>query len=400
MHRVVPPAAMPTPPRMTPARMTPARQPFPRPAANPFGAGNFSDELAKTPKKGGGGLLKVAAVLLLVAVGGGGYWYYASANKAGRIEVTMVPADATVLIDNAKVGDHSPLSIDRPPGPYTLSVTREGYERSDQNIEVHAGQQLPLQVALEPSPDTGFELTSEPPGGLVWLDGAAIKGAAGQQARTDFRAFRIAPGHHVLEIKGENRFKPWRQDIEVQPGAIAKVHAMLIPASGAPAGKSGSHQEVAQAPPVTTTPPLPAPTPPPPPAVKPPPPAHEAAVVPPPAPTPPPHTPHHKKSHEVALDDGAGPAVASAPADDDSGGTKAADKGGDCTMTVNSVPWSEVWIDGKNTSQHTPIVDYKISCGRHKLAFKRTDMQIDQTESINVKPGQNFKQRYTLATDE
>jgi hypothetical protein len=27
-------------------------------------------------------------------------------------------------------------------------------------------------------------------------------------------------------------------------------------------------------------------------------------------------------------------------------------------------------------------------------------MQIDQTESINVKPGQNFKQRYTLATDD
>jgi hypothetical protein len=103
----------------------------------------------------------------------------------------------------------------------------------------------------------------------------------------------------------------------------------------------------------------------------------------------------------VALDDGAGAGSSSGPADDDSGGgAKVADKGGDCTMTVNSVPWSEVWIDGKNTSQHTPIVDYKIPCGRHKLAFKRTDMQIDQTESINVKPGQNFKQRYTLATDE
>ena len=101
----------------------------------------------------------------------------------------------------------------------------------------------------------------------------------------------------------------------------------------------------------------------------------------------------------MAVDDGAG-AGASAADDDSGGGSKAADKGGDCTMTVNSVPWSEVWIDGKNTSQHTPIVDYKIPCGRHKLAFKRTDMQIDQTESINVKPGQNFKQRYTLATDE
>jgi eukaryotic-like serine/threonine-protein kinase len=404
MHQAQPPA-MPTPPRMTPARMTPPRQAFPQPAAAPFGVGNFSDELAKARgRKGGGGLLKVVAVVVLAAVGGGGYWYYASANKAGRIDVTMVPADATVLIDNAKVGDHSPLSIERPPGPYTLSVTREGYERNDQNIEVHAGQRVPLMVSLEPSPDTGFELTSEPPGGLVWLDGAAIKGAAGQQARTDFRAFRIAPGHHLLEIKGENRFKPWRQDIDVQPGAIAKVRALLIPASGAPSGKSTPRQEVAQAPPAPTPQPATKP-PPPPPAAKPtpppPPPTPEVAVAPPPAPTPPPstpHTPHHRKSHEVPLDDGAG--VPPTADDDSGGGTKVADKGGDCTMTVNSVPWSEVWIDGKNTSQHTPIVDYKIPCGRHKLAFKRTDMQIDQTESINVKPGQNFKQRYTLATDE
>src|SRR5262249_405114 len=143
-----------------------------------------------------------------------------------------------------------------------------------------------------------------------------------------------------------------------------------------------------------------APPPPAPKEVSPPPATHEAALAPPPPPAAP-HTPRHKKAREVAVDDGAG---ASPSADDDSGAAaKASDNGekaADCTMTVNSVPWSEVWIDGKNPSQHTPIVDYKIPCGRHKLAFKRSDMQIDQTESINVKPGQNFKQRYTLATDE
>ena len=54
----------------------------------------------------------------------------------------------------------------------------------------------------------------------------------------------------------------------------------------------------------------------------------------------------------------------------------------------------------QNTTKHTPIVDFKLPCGKHKLAFKRSDMQIDQTESINVRPGQNFKQRYTLATED
>ena len=83
-----------------------------------------------------------------------------------------------------------------------------------------------------------------------------------------------------------------------------------------------------------------------------------------------------------------------AAADDDSAG------GGDCSITVNSVPWSEVWIDGRNMTKHTPVVDYKLPCGKHKLAFKRPDISIDHSESINIKPGEKFKQRYTLETEE
>ena len=390
----------PPPPPHLPASMPPRQtfaQPPPQLATSPFGTGNFSDELSRGRSKGGSGFLKVAIVLLLAAGGSGAYWYMTT-TKPGRIEIVTVPADATVLVDNTKVGDHSPVSLDRSPGPYTVSVTRDGYVRNDQNVEVHAGQPLPLTVTLEPSPDTGFELTSEPPGGLVWLDGAPIQGAAGQQARTDFRAFRIAPGHHLLEIKGENRFKPWRQDVEVGPGAIQKVHAMLIPASGSAAatgsGKTPSHPEAAVAPP----PPPPAaphqtlPSPSPSPSQQ----THEALVAP-PSPSAP-HVPRHKKAHDVGLDDGGEGAGAAASADEDS--SPKGDRGGDCTMTVNSVPWSEVWIDGKNTGQHTPVVDFKIPCGKHKLAFKRSDMQIDHSENITVRPGQNFKQRYTLATDE
>ena len=381
----------------------------PPPTAAPFGTGNFADEIGnQRPKRGG---VYAALVLLLAAAGGGGYWYHLTTNRPGRIELSTVPADATVLIDNAKVGDHSPVSVERPPGPYTLSVTRDGYVRSDQNVELRAGEPLPLSVTLEPSPDTGFELTSEPPGGLVWLDGAPIKGASGQQARTDFRAFRIAPGHHVLEIKGENRFKPWRQDVEVDPGSIRKVHAMLIPTSGSPAGAKPS----AAAPPeVAVAPPPPAPAP----HVSSPPPSAPGVSSPPPAsrvPSPPPTAPEasearhpsgggagpsggrRKKPREAGADEGG--AVASADDDDKESAAPAA-SGGDCTITVNSTPWSEVWIDGKNTSKHTPFVDYKIPCGKHRLAFKRTDMQIDYSENITVHPGEKFKQRYTLATDE
>jgi hypothetical protein len=404
----------PTPMQQPMAPPPQVKQRFHAPQEAPFGTGSFETLAAKRPaRRGVYGLLAVA----VVAIAGMVYWYNGNI-KPGRIELTVTPGDATVLIDNIKVGDHSPVSIEKSPGPYTLSVTRDGYARNDQNIELKAGQPLALAVTLEPSPDTGFELTSDPPGGLVWLDDQPVKQASGQQAQTNFRASRISPGHHVLEIRGD-RFKAWRQDVEIAPGDIRKIHAVLIPSAGGPAGSnkaapigaaSGGGKEQL----VNQTPPAPGGTAPTPPANKPA--GGGTAPNPPSGPAPgagpsaggaiatAPPTPKRKRVREApAENDTGGEAGGSedAPASrksvassDDSGG------GGDCSITINSIPWSEVWIDGKNTTKHTPVVDFKVPCGKHKLAFKRPDMQIDQTESINVRPGQNFKQRYTLATDE
>jgi len=69
-----------------------------------------------------------------------------------------------------------------------------------------------------------------------------------------------------------------------------------------------------------------------------------------------------------------------------------------CRMTVNSVPWSEVWIDGGNTGRHTPLVDFRVACGHHQIEFKRPDLRIDQAESVMIDPTKTFKQRYSLVT--
>jgi hypothetical protein len=71
-----------------------------------------------------------------------------------------------------------------------------------------------------------------------------------------------------------------------------------------------------------------------------------------------------------------------------------------CAISVNTVPWSEVWIDGKNTTRLTPVVDWKLPCGKHKLSFKRPDMDIDRTETIIVRPRKEFRQQYSLTTDD
>jgi hypothetical protein len=358
-----------------------------------FNSGGFT--AAPPARASRAGRTFVLAVLAAGVIGGTVYWYQ-SVNKPGRLQLATVPADATVLIDNTKVGDHSPLAIDKVPGSYTLSVTKDGYVRSDQNVEIRAGQPLALNITLEPSPDTGFELSSDPPGGLVWLDGNPISGPNGQ-ARTDFRAYRIPPGHHVLEIKGESRYRPWRQDIEVEPGSIRKIRATLIPSAEGAGGTRTASRETK----VETPPPAPAVTPPPAPAPV------AAAPTPAPAPavTPPPPAPTHPTPSAVATgtkrkktrDVGASAAPEDPFKDTPSSKPEAAT--GECFITIGSRPWAEVWIDGKNTNKHTPFADYKIACGKHKIAFKRPDLQIDQVESITVSPGEKFKQSYSLMND-
>ena len=421
------PVVVPTPPpeSVAPTPVAPMSSPaqpassFDNPA--PFGRGSFFTGGPERISRGGryAGMVFLA---LLVIAGTASYWYYSS-TKPGQVQISTVPSDATVLIDNVKVADHSPVTVEKPLGQYTLSVTHDGYVRSDQNIEVRAGQPVALNIALEPSPDTGFELTSDPPGGVVWLDGAIINGANGP-ARTDFRAFRIPPGHHVIEIKGESRFKAWKQDIEIEPGSIRKVHATLVQVGGperapskppppSPPPKLEAPPPVAVAPVVTAPPPPPRPNP-------------VVAVN-----TPPPPSPGAGKSTGTAAAESgsasAGDATVRSPVpspgslrptaaaspptpprrrrepDEESAAPSSPKgifgEGGDCVITVGSRPWSEVWIDGKNTTKHTPLADLKVPCGRHRLGFKRPDLQIDRTESITVRSGEKFKQVFTLAKE-
>jgi hypothetical protein len=71
-----------------------------------------------------------------------------------------------------------------------------------------------------------------------------------------------------------------------------------------------------------------------------------------------------------------------------------------CTMTINSKPVAEVSVDGKPTGKSTPLVNFPISCGTHRITFKNTDLMIERNESITVKPGRPFKKTFSLVEAE
>ena len=389
-------------------------------------------------------------LLLLALVAGGGAFAYRYLTRPGRLILAVKPADAVVTLDGQPIRGNPPFTIEKKAGSYQLSIERDGYVRRDDNVDIEAGSEARRDIELEPSPDTGFELTSEPPGGLVWLDGQPFTSGEvnAQQARTNFKAYRVAPGRHVIEIKGDNTYEAWKQEFFQEPGKTLKLHAELkakVPAekerggsarasaaataaAAAAAGggtslpAAGSGASSAPAP----TPSAPAPTaaktvePPRPPSTTPPTPASATAgsapagadptaAAPPPAPAatrprPPrpaatrPATPRPAPvrggedifEQETKLGSGAAAALGS------TGGAAAGAAGGDCIISVNSKPWSEVHLDGKNTGKVTPLVDFKVPCGRHRLRFYNPDLKLEKTENVNLRAGEKFKRVYSL----
>jgi hypothetical protein len=283
----------------------------------------------------------------------------------------------------------------------------------DQNVQISAGQSGHMDMELEPSPDTGFDLTSQPSGGLVWLDGQPLAiDEFGKQATTNFHASRIAPGPHVIEIQGNPKYQTWRQEFLQEPSKTVRLHADLVPVGGVakpahattPAQPQPAQPQIVQPPPA---PPQPVPT------VQP----HPTSVA----------ASDKPKEGKTRHGGGGGgkspssggddvfetmkpspgekrPQPTKAGGDEDifegHGKTDSAASGGTCVATISSKPWAEVSIDGKPTGKITPLVNYSIPCGKHRVTFKNADLMIERNESVTLKAGQPFKKIFSLVEDE
>lgn len=164
-------------------------------------------------------------VLGVIVLGGGlGVWTWVNAFARARLEVTTEPAEARVFIDGDPVLDRARSAIIVRPGRHTLSVTMPGYDPSDQDIEIGLTRTLRKRVELTPSAKTGFELRSDPTGMQALLDGEPLKGDSGP-AVTPLHLHRVAPGPHVLELRGPLMF--WQEWVVIEPDRLRKIQAVM-----------------------------------------------------------------------------------------------------------------------------------------------------------------------------
>jgi eukaryotic-like serine/threonine-protein kinase len=368
----------------------------------------------------------VAFVLFMVAGGGAAYMFM---TRPGNLQVAVKPQDARLAVDGAVITSDPPFHLKKRPGVYRLTVSRPGYVTKDQNVQISAGQSGHMDIDLEPSPDTGFDLTSQPSGGLVWLDGQSLAiDEFGKQATTNFHASRIAPGPHVVEIRGNPQYKTWRQEFLQEPGKTVRLHADLVPVGSATRPTLGTPPAQPQ-----TTPPAQAQTTPPAQAQTTPP-AQAQTTPPAQAQTTPPAQPQNvavankPREGKVGTRHGGGRGAKSVSSGDEDvfesmkpspnekrpsakmsidedifesqGKTAGAASGETCVATISSKPWAEVSIDGKPTGKITPLVNYSMPCGKHRVTFKNADLMIERNESVTLKAGQPFKKIFSLVENE
>ena len=151
----------------------------------------------------------LAAAIILVS--GVGFRYLGPA----RMTVRTVPDGARVTVNNRPIGNGRWIW---PFGSLKVRIEADGYETKETWVELPPGMQCDLGTIVL-VPDHGFaEITSDPPGAEVSIDGVPT----GQ--KTPVSVLQVKNGLHRLELAWPNR-PPWTDVIEIRPGQTTVLKA-------------------------------------------------------------------------------------------------------------------------------------------------------------------------------
>ncbi|MFB6263331.1 MAG: PEGA domain-containing protein, partial [Bradymonadaceae bacterium] len=60
-------------------------------------------------------------------------------------------------------------------------------------------------------------------------------------------------------------------------------------------------------------------------------------------------------------------------------------------LNINSMPAARVEIDGKDTGKYTPVLNYEVEPGSHRIRLINEEIGFEKTYSVELKPGESKK---------
>jgi len=197
------------------------------PASGLAGGGTAAADLAPRAKPGGAGKVILITLSILILLGGVGVaaWYFTRGPSKTHLRVRVTPAGATIQIDDNDTRHPTPLSVDLSPGPHMLTIRKPGYQMKVKDIDLKAGHDQELDIALEPMAVGYFKLITTPSGAEVELDGKNL------DSRTDLR-LEMTAGPHTVRVQKVGYY-PWpltgTHQLVVKPGENPALKLTLIP---------------------------------------------------------------------------------------------------------------------------------------------------------------------------
>jgi hypothetical protein len=186
-------------------------------------------------RKGGGGRRVAVAALGLLLLGGGvmaARRYLGTAPvTTGTVVVSTNPPGAQVILDGTPQGA-SPMTLTVAAGTHTLELRGAGEPRT-MSLDVAAGSQLSQYIELSAKGSLAagsLQVRTDPAGADVSVDGVS-------RGVSPIIVADLAPGEHVVALKGENGTT--RQTVTIEAGATASLVANLAAAAAGGAAASG-----------------------------------------------------------------------------------------------------------------------------------------------------------------
>jgi hypothetical protein len=137
----------------------------------------------------------------------------------GRVRVRTTPAKVSVTLDGAYQGQ-SPIEVAVRPGDrHRIGLSRAGYHPTEREVTVASGEEVHLDVELEPEIGV-IKLVTSPEGAIVYVNGAR-RGSANQRLR-----LHAVPQR--LEIRKPG-FAPYRTTVTPHPGFEQELRVRLQP---------------------------------------------------------------------------------------------------------------------------------------------------------------------------
>lgn len=166
-----------------------------------------------------------AAVALLIILGAViAVW----PSSPGTIVLTTSPPGAVVFFDDAPIQAQANgtfvIEDVTPDTVHLVSVRKTDFESNSEQVQVTSGELRTMTISLEsdeatPS-ETGFALTTTPPGATVFVDGRQLPGT------TPLRVTDLSAGSHTIRAELTGR-AAWQRAVDVADGSVIDLNAPL-----------------------------------------------------------------------------------------------------------------------------------------------------------------------------